>query len=455
MIPETAFNFPEDPPSDFVNFNLEGILPRIERINGNYFIFYHNNDDGQYNALKQIVDAAAGKNFWFPNVEEYGDYTTNLRKTTLQASVSNQGMTAQVSNSTNINGLTLKFRLPDGQAAGSVKKDGQSIAYQSQTVDGINYLLVSFDLVGSANLQVSFGNQPPQITGFSPQSDPTIKENTSQTFSVSTTDPDNDILNYQWFVNGQPINGINQDQFTFQADFFSSGDYQLKVEVSDGSLKTDHQWILHVEEVPIFNDVPLGFWAYWEIEAIYKAGITKGTTSKTYSPADKVTRAQMVVFLVRAKGLEPANPDNPASWKYKKDDKSTWAYDFKDVPLNYWAWYQIQAAYENKITLGATATEFKPEGIVSRDQMVVFLVRATGNEPENPNDPASWPYKKDDKSTWAHEFQDVPTDFWAWYYVQRAYELDITRGVTSEEFKPTTEVDRAQMAVFLWRAFLR
>ncbi len=52
---------------------------------------------------------------------------------------------------------------------------------------------------------------------------------------------------------------------------------------------------------PTFDDVPINYWAWQYIEAIYNAGITGGcsTSPMEYCPTDTVTRAQMAVFLLR------------------------------------------------------------------------------------------------------------------------------------------------------------
>ncbi len=53
-----------------------------------------------------------------------------------------------------------------------------------------------------------------------------------------------------------------------------------------------------------FNDVPTDYWAFREIEALADSGITAGCdTNDNFCPEDKVSRAQMAVFLARALGL--------------------------------------------------------------------------------------------------------------------------------------------------------
>ena len=53
----------------------------------------------------------------------------------------------------------------------------------------------------------------------------------------------------------------------------------------------------------IFNDVPLGHWAFHWIEQLAAEGITAGCGNNNYCPNAEVTRDQMAVFLARAFGL--------------------------------------------------------------------------------------------------------------------------------------------------------
>lgn len=53
-----------------------------------------------------------------------------------------------------------------------------------------------------------------------------------------------------------------------------------------------------------FSDVPAESWYSGYVGALVKAGITQGTSDSTFSPDDKVTREQLVLFFIRAMGLE-------------------------------------------------------------------------------------------------------------------------------------------------------
>jgi hypothetical protein len=115
----------------------------------------------------------------------------------------------------------------------------------------------------------------------------------------------------------------------------------------------------------VFLDVGAGDFAASFIEQLYADGITAGCGNNNYCPADEVTRAQMAVFLLRAKHGAGYSP--PAA---------TGA--FNDVDLGYWAVHWIEQLAAEGITVGCGEGNYCPEDPVTRAQMAVFLVRTFG-----------------------------------------------------------------------------
>ena len=189
---------------------------------------------------------------------------------------------------------------------------------------------------------------------------------------------------------------------------------------------------------PTFSDVPLGHWAYSQIEAIFRAGITSGcyynpeTGEKRYCPGANVTRAQMAVFLIKVTNNTPYNNPTPT---------------FVDVPKNQWAYGFIERVYQLGITSGCRVTGTKkyycPDDLIKRDQMAVFLTKAANILPFNNPTPT---------------FADVPKGYWAYPFIEAAYRAGITSGCKVVNGKryycPDALVKRDQMAVFLHTTFL-
>lgn len=114
---------------------------------------------------------------------------------------------------------------------------------------------------------------------------------------------------------------------------------------------------------PTFTDT-VGHWAEDWIEALKNDGITSGCAADLYCPEAPVTRAQMAVFLLRAKYGSSYNPPSVGAGT-----------GFGDVPTGYWAAAWIKQLVAEGITSGCGSGNYCPEAPVSRAQMAVFLVK--------------------------------------------------------------------------------
>jgi hypothetical protein len=112
----------------------------------------------------------------------------------------------------------------------------------------------------------------------------------------------------------------------------------------------------------VFLDVPISYWAAAWIEKLAADGITSGCGGGYYCPDSTVTRAQMAIFLLRAKHGSAYTP--PAATGM-----------FTDVPTSYWAANWIEQLYAEGITGGCGTGLYCPDNPVTRAQMAVFLVR--------------------------------------------------------------------------------
>ena len=121
----------------------------------------------------------------------------------------------------------------------------------------------------------------------------------------------------------------------------------------------------------VFADVPPGYWALSWIEKLYADHITGGCLASPllYCPERSITRAEMAVFLLKAKYGASYTP--PAAVGV-----------FTDVPTSYWDASWIEQLYAEGITSGCSLTplSYCPERSVTRAEMAVFLV-ATFNLP--------------------------------------------------------------------------
>ncbi len=115
----------------------------------------------------------------------------------------------------------------------------------------------------------------------------------------------------------------------------------------------------------VFGDVAASDFAAAFIEQLAADGITGGCGGGNYCPAAPVTRAQMAVFLLRARYGPGYSP--PAATGM-----------FADVGPNEFAAAFVEQLAAEGITGGCGGGNFCPQASVTRAQMAVFLVRTFG-----------------------------------------------------------------------------
>ncbi|MFS0872592.1 DUF4073 domain-containing protein [Paenibacillus xylanilyticus] len=137
-----------------------------------------------------------------------------------------------------------------------------------------------------------------------------------------------------------------------------------------------------------------------------------------FHPDAFVTRAQMAAMLARnlPEGTETAN-----------------SVSFMDVDATHWAASNIEQAQAAGIMKGMSATQFAPEGSVTRAQMAAIAYRwmqqqsnaAAANEP-------------------GASFADVSTDSWAAEAIAYVQSAGLMTGYTDGTFKPDNKLTRAE-----------
>jgi len=182
-----------------------------------------------------------------------------------------------------------------------------------------------------------------------------------------------------------------------------------------------------------FPDVGPWSWAYEATEAAAAAGIVGGYADGLYHPNFSITRDQMAVYISRAlAGGDAEVPTGPATAT------------FPDVPTDHWAFEYVEYAYANSI-VGGYGDGYHPSDLVDRGQMAVFIARCMvtphGDEGLAGYTPPATP-----------TFPDVPADYWSYLWIEYLYEQGIVGGY-SDGYHPAETVNRAQMAVYVQRAF--
>ena len=178
--------------------------------------------------------------------------------------------------------------------------------------------------------------------------------------------------------------------------------------------------------VQFFTDVPPSAYYFDAVDLFALKGITLGCTATTYCPQESVTRAQMAEFIVRTMLGTGSFPYNPVPY-------------FTDAPVGSFGFEYIQKLSELGVTNGCAVNLFCPTATVSRQEMAVFVIRARYG--------ASTVFDY----TLAPYFTDVPADAFAFNYIQRMKEDNITSGCATTLYCPTNPVLRGDMAIFIMR----
>jgi Leucine-rich repeat (LRR) protein/subtilisin family serine protease len=195
------------------------------------------------------------------------------------------------------------------------------------------------------------------------------------------------------------------------------------------SMKSPHNSVYTVVSSNVTFDDVKGHWAQGDIELLATKRIVAGQSAASFAPEQKVTRAQFAALLVRSLGL--AEPKVGST--------------FTDVPAEAWYASAVAAAVQTSLLEGFEDGTFRPDALITREQMAVMVNRAlkAAGKPTaaNPADAAK-----------LAKFQDSQTiSSWARDAVAGSMKSGIISGVTHSAFQPADHATRAQAAVMLKR----
>jgi hypothetical protein len=177
-----------------------------------------------------------------------------------------------------------------------------------------------------------------------------------------------------------------------------------------------------------FSDVPVGHPFYEFIETIARNGLASGCGGGKFCPDATTTRAQMAVYLLRARHGSAYNPP-PATGAV-----------FSDVSAGSFAAAWIEQLAAEGLTTGCGGGRFCPGSNVSRDQLSVFLLRSrlgTGFQPPAPSG----------------LFNDVPVGNGFAPWIEELYNRQVTGGCAPLLYCPSSGATRGQIAVMLTAGF--
>ncbi len=180
-----------------------------------------------------------------------------------------------------------------------------------------------------------------------------------------------------------------------------------------------------------FLDVPPTNLFHDFVNTVARNGVTAGCGGGNYCPASNITRAQMAVFLLKAK-FGPAYAPPPATGGV-----------FGDVPINGFAAAWIENLAALGVTGGCGGGNYCPANPVTRAQMAVFLLKTSIDAAYVP------------PTASGAVFTDVPPGAFAGDWIEDLFSRGITGGCLTNPLRycPNNNNNRQQMAVFIVKAF--
>ncbi|MDF2668721.1 MAG: glycoside hydrolase [Paenibacillus sp.] len=204
-------------------------------------------------------------------------------------------------------------------------------------------------------------------------------------------------------------------------------------ETSNGSTvvtikRTGNSTYAIVELSKSFADTQ-GHWAQADIDQLASKLLVQGVTENEYAPEKSVTRAEFAALLVRALGIvEKKQTDLPA---------------FKDVRSEDWYAGVVAAAAAAGLIEGYEDGTFRPNAVISREELAVLATRA-------------YKFTEVQSSSGAavklEQFTDAKNvSNWAREAVGLMVNEGIMNGMQDALFAPQEQTSRAQAAVLLKR----
>lgn len=212
-------------------------------------------------------------------------------------------------------------------------------------------------------------------------------------------------------------------------------------------------------------------WAKTEISTLSYQGIINGYKDGLFKPEQEMTRVEWIALLDRALGLD-------------EETSTETSIQFSDIPQDYWAYGPIMHAVQKGIVNGYNDGTFRPNQMISREEMVEILYRALypSNSEEtvqDPNEPTqndsdipiqeeqttesdtqntvNTGVKTDEAadtvsiSSTESPFIDIPSDHWSTIAISTLYTNGLIKGVKENEFGLGKTVTRAEAATLIYR----
>ena len=173
----------------------------------------------------------------------------------------------------------------------------------------------------------------------------------------------------------------------------------------------------------LFSDLSASYWAWPAINNLSTMGYVYGYPDGTFKPGSPITRAEFVAISDRALNLTPYAPQTPT---------------FNDVAPSGWFDRAVETAVYAGIVKGYGNT-FQPNHPITREELVIILVNALGQQDET---------KASMKDQTAFT-DDAKISAWARGFVVAAVKDGLLKGYPDGSFRPQGHATRAEACVMI------
>lgn len=181
-----------------------------------------------------------------------------------------------------------------------------------------------------------------------------------------------------------------------------------------------------------FPDVS-SHWGKKYVETMANKLIVEGYENGTFGPDRSITRAEFATVIVRALGLS---------------GKKAPAASFHDVRSNDWFADAVAAAVEAGIVKGYEDGTFRPNQVITREELAAMVVRASAFAGKDLS------VSQDDVAAALAKFSDANGIVWAHEEIAAAVTAGIVEGFEDGTFRATNTATRAEASAMLERFLL-
>ncbi len=159
-------------------------------------------------------------------------------------------------------------------------------------------------------------------------------------------------------------------------------------------------------------------WAANPIQSLAEREVVNGYPDGTFKPDQAITRAELAKIISKAFNYQPVKDSSIADTD------------------GHWAAAYMNALAGQKVMNSFSDGKFQPEKTVSRAQLTTFMARILN---------LAKPEEKFGED-WSASFADVPTDHWAFRYIELGNKFGLLPPEYKTQFHPDQAVTRAEAA---------